>query len=100
MNMRLCLPPRASLIHLNSATMSFPGCPLASFAVQVPLPIAGLASRRVLVMDYVEGTPLNRLSEKMKERGIEASGCTEVTGTPTLARTPCLTAATPRAPTP
>ena len=41
-----------------------------------------------------------QLKKRMKERGIEASGCTEVTGTPTLARTPCLTAATPRAPTP
>ena len=39
-------------------------------AVGVPLPIAGLASRRVLVMDYVEGTPLNRLSAEMEKRGI------------------------------
>ena len=43
---------------------------------------------------------VTQLKKRMKERGIEASGCTEVTGTPTLARTPCLTAATPRAPTP
>jgi len=37
----------------------------------VPLPVQGLASRRVLVMEFVEGTPLNRLADKMKERGIE-----------------------------
>ena len=30
-----------------------------------------LVSKRVLVMDFVEGSPLNRLQETMKERGIE-----------------------------
>ena len=39
-------------------------------AVGVPLPVQGLASRRVLVMEYVEGTPLNRLSAEMEKRGI------------------------------
>ena len=43
---------------------------------------------------------VTQLKKRMKERGIEASGCTEVTGTPTLARTPCLAAPSPRAPTP
>ena len=42
----------------------------AAPAVRVPLPVQGLASRRVLVMDYIEGTPLNRLADKMAERGI------------------------------
>jgi len=37
----------------------------------VPLPVQGLASRRVLVMDFVEGTPLNRLSAEMEKRGIK-----------------------------
>ena len=40
------------------------GTPVAP-AVGVPLPIQGLASRRVLVMEYVEGTPLNRLASVM-----------------------------------
>ena len=35
---------------------------------------------------------VTQLKKRMKERGIEASGCTEVAGTPTLAHTPCLTA--------
>jgi len=45
------------------------GTPVAP-AVGVPLPITGLASRRVLVMEYVDGTPLNRLSAVMEKRGI------------------------------
>ena len=40
-------------------------------AVGVPLPISGLASRRVLVMEFIPGTPLNRLADEMKKRGIE-----------------------------
>ena len=40
-------------------------------AVQVPLPVQGLSSRRVLVMEYVEGTPLNRLAGEMEKRGIK-----------------------------
>ena len=40
-------------------------------AIQLPLPVGELVSKRVLVMDFVEGTPLNRLQETMKERGIE-----------------------------
>ncbi|KAL1508727.1 hypothetical protein AB1Y20_004822 [Prymnesium parvum] len=40
-------------------------------SVVVPLPVQGLASRRVLVMDFVDGVPLNRLANTMKERGIE-----------------------------
>ena len=40
-------------------------------AVMVPLPVQGLASRRVLVMDYVEGTPLSKLAAKMEEKGIK-----------------------------
>ena len=40
-------------------------------AVSVPLPVQGLASRRVLVMDFVEGTPLNKLAGEMEKRGIK-----------------------------
>jgi aarF domain-containing kinase len=39
--------------------------------VTVPLPVGELVSKRVLVMDFIEGIPLNRLQETMKERGIE-----------------------------
>jgi aarF domain-containing kinase len=39
--------------------------------VTVPLPVGELVSKRVLVMDFVEGVPLNRLQQKMKEKGIE-----------------------------
>lgn len=39
--------------------------------LSVPLPVGELVSKRVLVMDFVEGVPLNRLQDAMKERGIE-----------------------------
>ena len=39
--------------------------------ITVPLPVGELVSKRVLVMDFIPGTPLNKLSEAMKERGIE-----------------------------
>lgn len=38
--------------------------------VFVPRPIPGLVSKRVLVMEFVKGIPLNRLKEKMEEKGI------------------------------
>ncbi|CAB9507243.1 protein kinase UbiB [Seminavis robusta] len=37
----------------------------------MPLPVEGLVTKRVLVMDYLEGTPLTRATEKMKEKGIK-----------------------------
>ncbi|CAJ1963506.1 unnamed protein product [Cylindrotheca closterium] len=40
-------------------------------AVSIPLPIGELVSKRVLVMDFVEGVPLNKLKQRMKEKGIE-----------------------------
>lgn len=39
--------------------------------VNIPLPTGELVSKRVLVMDFVEGVPLNRLQETLRERGIE-----------------------------
>jgi len=39
--------------------------------VRIPLPVGELVSKRVLVMDFVEGVPLNRLQQVMKEKGIE-----------------------------
>lgn len=39
--------------------------------VTIPMPIGELVSKRVLVMDFVEGVPLNRLQETLQERGIQ-----------------------------
>jgi aarF domain-containing kinase len=38
--------------------------------VTIPLPVGELVTKRVLVMDFVPGVPLNRLSETMKQKGI------------------------------
>ena len=38
--------------------------------VTIPLPVGELVTKRVLVMDFCPGVPLNRLSETMKARGI------------------------------
>ena len=40
--------------------------------VTIPLPVGELVSQRVLVMDFVEGVPLNKLKERMEEKGIKA----------------------------
>lgn len=40
--------------------------------ITIPLPVGELVSQRVLVMDFVEGVPLNRLQETMRAKGIEA----------------------------
>lgn len=40
----------------------------------VPLPIPGMATRKVLVMDFIKGTPLSKLEERVKELGIELDG--------------------------
>ncbi|CAE7482766.1 unnamed protein product [Symbiodinium sp. CCMP2456] len=37
----------------------------------VPQPIPGMATRRVLVMDFIKGTPLSKLEERAKELGID-----------------------------
>ncbi|CAK9039493.1 unnamed protein product [Durusdinium trenchii] len=37
----------------------------------VPLPIPGMATRKVLVMDFIKGTPLSKLEERAKELGID-----------------------------
>jgi len=40
----------------------------------VPLPIPGLVTQRVLVLDYIKGTPLSQLAARAKELGIELDG--------------------------
>lgn len=37
----------------------------------IPRPVEGLVSRRVLVMDYLEGVPLSRAREEMLRKGID-----------------------------
>ena len=61
---------QAALKVHASVSHTADGAP-ADPAVVVPLPVPGLASRRVLVMDFIPGTALNRLSATLKERGIE-----------------------------
>lgn len=39
--------------------------------VVIPRAINGLVSKRVIVMDFIHGTPLTKLKEKMAERGIK-----------------------------
>ena len=35
--------------------------------LRVPQPIPGMATRKVLVMEFIEGTPLSKLEEKAQE---------------------------------
>ena len=37
----------------------------------IPAPIQGLCTDRVLIMDFINGIPLNKLGEKMKDRKVE-----------------------------
>lgn len=37
----------------------------------IPRPVPGLVSRRVLVMDYLDGVPLSRAKEEMEKRGVD-----------------------------
>mmetsp|Transcript_19452 Transcript_19452/g.40587 ORF Transcript_19452/g.40587 Transcript_19452/m.40587 type:complete len:590 (-) Transcript_19452:24-1793(-) len=39
--------------------------------LKMPRPLSKLVTRRVLVMDYLEGVPLSRAGEEMKKRGIK-----------------------------
>jgi aarF domain-containing kinase len=39
--------------------------------VVMPRPVPGLVSRRVLVMDYLDGVPLSRAAEEMLKKGIK-----------------------------
>eukprot|EP00555_Chaetoceros_dichaeta_P015258 CAMPEP_0198271814 /NCGR_PEP_ID=MMETSP1447-20131203/50669_1 /TAXON_ID=420782 /ORGANISM="Chaetoceros dichaeta, Strain CCMP1751" /LENGTH=626 /DNA_ID=CAMNT_0043964623 /DNA_START=117 /DNA_END=1997 /DNA_ORIENTATION=+ len=40
----------------------------------IPRPVEGLVSKRVLVMDYLEGVPLSRAREEMLKKGIDPDG--------------------------
>mmetsp|Transcript_3909 Transcript_3909/g.8730 ORF Transcript_3909/g.8730 Transcript_3909/m.8730 type:complete len:611 (+) Transcript_3909:129-1961(+) len=41
--------------------------------VVLPQPVPGLVSKRVLVMDYLQGVPLSRAAEEMLKKGIDPS---------------------------
>eukprot|EP00751_Fragilariopsis_kerguelensis_P033369 CAMPEP_0170963742 /NCGR_PEP_ID=MMETSP0735-20130129/39793_1 /TAXON_ID=186038 /ORGANISM="Fragilariopsis kerguelensis, Strain L26-C5" /LENGTH=585 /DNA_ID=CAMNT_0011380537 /DNA_START=36 /DNA_END=1789 /DNA_ORIENTATION=+ len=55
----------------NALTRSVDGTELTESPLVLPRPVSGLISKRVLVMDYLEGVPLSRASEEMKKRGID-----------------------------
>mmetsp|Transcript_38943 Transcript_38943/g.117134 ORF Transcript_38943/g.117134 Transcript_38943/m.117134 type:complete len:633 (-) Transcript_38943:219-2117(-) len=40
----------------------------------LPRPVPGLVSKRVLVMDYLQGVPLSRAREEMEKKGIDPDG--------------------------
>ena len=43
-------------------------------SLTIPRSVPGLVSRRVLVMDFIPGTPLSRLREEMEARGLKSDG--------------------------
>lgn len=55
----------------QALTRSMDGTEVTEPPVVLPRPVAGLISKRVLVMDYLEGVPLSRPQEEMKRRGID-----------------------------
>jgi len=55
----------------NAITTSPDGKSKIAPPLVMPRPVAGLISKRVLVMDFLRGVPLSRAREEMKARGIE-----------------------------
>ena len=55
----------------TSLTRSFDGMEATEPPLVMPRPIPGLISKRVLVMDYLDGVPLSRAREEMAKRGID-----------------------------
>lgn len=53
----------------DTVTKDENGMPCES-PIVLPRPVQGLVSRRVLVMDYLQGVPLSRAAEEMLKRGI------------------------------
>ena len=62
----------AEKIHA-AVTHTITGKPTKSSLV-IPRSIPGLVSRRVLVMDFIPGTPLSRLNEEIEARGLLRDG--------------------------
>lgn len=55
----------------NSLSRSMDGTESTELPLVLPRPVAGLVSRRVLVMDYLKGVPLSRAREEMQKRGVD-----------------------------
>ena len=57
----------------NALTRSMDGTKATESPFVLPRPVAGLVSKRVLVMDYLKGVPLSRAREEMEKRGYDAN---------------------------
>ena len=55
----------------SSLTRSMDGTEITEPPIVMPRPVAGLVSKRVLVMDFLEGVPLSRAREEMLKKGID-----------------------------
>jgi len=55
----------------NSLTRTMDGSVATEVPLVLPRPVAGLVSKRVLVMDYLKGVPLSRAREQMLKNGID-----------------------------
>ncbi|GMH78504.1 hypothetical protein TL16_g07828, partial [Triparma laevis f. inornata] len=60
-------------IRMNLQTDPQTGLP-REIPLKMPRPVSKLVTRRVLVMDYLEGVPLSRVGEEMKKKGIDPDG--------------------------
>jgi len=58
----------------NTITRSPDGITPVDSPVVTPRPVPGLVSKRVLVMDYLQGVPLSRAREEMEKKGIDPDG--------------------------
>ena len=66
-----CLQEAVAMDRIyDTVTKDENGLPCES-PIVLPRPVPGLVSRRVLVMDYLEGVPLSRAAEEMLRRGID-----------------------------
>jgi aarF domain-containing kinase len=61
----------AAMERISTALARAPDGTPREVPVVIPRPVPGLISRRVLVMDYLEGVPLSRAQEEMKRKGID-----------------------------
>ena len=57
-----------SMVRIADLMDAAPGGP----PIRVPRPVAGLVSKRCMVMDFIDGVPLSRLSDEMQRRGVTA----------------------------
>lgn len=60
-----------SMDRIWESTIRAPDGTPREMPLVMPRPVDGLVTKRVLVMDYLEGTPLTRATEVMKKKGIE-----------------------------